>query len=237
MNSVNPLHATSSVPEGRGLRQEPAARPAVDSAESVAVRRTLRAKVATILSVVCVALAVLSGCAQDSGNNKDVLDQGYQSGDGSTRTWKKSERTDVLTLTGTDYSGNAVDISQWRGDVVVLNTWYAACPPCRAEAPDLLEIATERADEGVHLLGINRTDDAGAAQAFEREFNVNWPSIYDKSGKAIATLAGVVPIRAVPTTIILDQEGKVAARVLGQVDKTTLNAMIDEVLAESSQQS
>gem|GEM_PF-19067 len=235
MSSVNPLHARAAAAKSRGIESNAAevsaARPMSRAADAP---RRFRAPVTALSALVGVALMVLSGCAQDSGNNDDVLGQGYQSGDGSTRTWSVEERGESLTLTGPGYSGNPVGTSAWLGDVVVLNTWYAACPPCRAEAPDLLDIATERADDGVHVLGINRTDDAGAAQAFEREFAVTWPSIYDKSGKAIASLAGVVPIRAVPTTVILDREGKVAARVLGQVDKTTLNAMLDEVLAEES---
>ncbi len=189
------------------------------------------------LAALCAAgaLLMLGACAQDSGNGEVVVDQGYQSGDGSLRTWDANERGESVVLLGTDYDGNVVDTSALLGDVVVLNTWYAACPPCRAEAADLLEVATERAEDGVHLIGINRTDDAGAAQSFEREFGITWPSINDRNGKAIATLAGVVPIKAVPTTVVLDQEGRVAARVLGQVEKSTLNALIDDVLAESGE--
>lgn len=175
----------------------------------------------------------LAACAQESGNDTDVLNQGYQSGDGSVRVWEPEERGDVVALSGVDYEGQDVDTSLMTGEVVVLNTWYAACPPCRAEAADLLDVATDRAEDGVQFLGINRTDDAGTALAFEREFGITWPSIDDASGKAVAALAGIVPIKAVPTTLVLDQEGKVAARVLGQVEKSTLNALIDDVLAES----
>lgn len=180
----------------------------------------------------CATAVTLAACAQDSGNDTDVANQGYQSGDGSVRTWTPDERGDAVLLTGTDYEGNAVDTTTMSGDIIVLNTWYAACPPCRVEAPDLLDIATERAEDGVSFLGINRTDDAGAALAFEREFGITWPSINDTSGKAIATLAGVVPIKAVPTTVVLDREGRVAARVLGQVEKSTLNSLIDDVAEE-----
>lgn len=174
----------------------------------------------------------MAACAKDSGNDTDVANQGYQSGDGSVRTWNPDERGESVVLTGTDYEGNAVDTATMDGDIIVLNTWYAACPPCRVEAADLLEVATEREAEGVSFLGINRTDDAGAAQAFEREFGITWPSIDDASGSAIATLAGVVPIKAVPTTVVLDREGRVAARVLGQVEKSTLNSLIDDVVNE-----
>src|SRR5690606_39914954 len=84
------------------------------------------------------------------------------------------------------------------------------------------------------VLGINTEDDAGAAQAFQRTFDVPYPSIEDRTGEVIAGLNGVVPLQAVPTTVILDPEGKVAARVIGQAEGSTLEALVDEVLAEAA---
>ncbi|MBI9113944.1 TlpA family protein disulfide reductase [Sanguibacter sp. YZGR15] len=177
---------------------------------------------------------LLAGCAAESGSTSpdDVVGQGYQSGDGSLRTWAVDDRGEPVRLVGEDFEGNPVDTGA-GGSVVVLNTWYAACPPCRAEAPDLLEVATGRADDGVRFVGINGTDDAGAALAFEREHDVTWPSIADTDGSVMATLQGVVPVQAVPTTVVLDLEGRVAARVLGQVDASTLDGLVADVLAES----
>nr|WP_093186518.1 TlpA disulfide reductase family protein [Sanguibacter gelidistatuariae] len=178
---------------------------------------------------------MLTSCASDSGNTNpnDVADQGYLSGDGSLRTWAVSDRGEAVALTGTDFSGAPVDSTEFAGDVVVLNTWYAACPPCRAEAPALLEVATARATDGVQLIGINGTDDAGAALAFEREHAITWPSIADTNGSVVASLQKVVPVQAVPTTVVLDRQGRVAARVLGQVDATTLDGLVADVLAET----
>jgi peroxiredoxin len=213
--------------------------PVLGSRERIAPARVparAPSRAQSLCAAVVVGLCLLaSGCASDSGNTNstDVDGQGYQSGDGSLRTWAQSERGDVVSLSGTDFSGNAVDSRSFGDDVVVLNTWYAACPPCRAEAADLVSVATEHAD-GVQFIGINGTDDAGAALAFEREHNVSWPSIADTNGSVIATLQDVVPIRAVPTTVVLDKEGRVAARVLGQIDATTLSGLIDDVLAENA---
>ncbi|WP_426593101.1 TlpA family protein disulfide reductase [Cellulomonas sp. McL0617] len=177
------------------------------------------------------ALVVLSGCGQPT-HTGDVAQQGYQSGDGSTRTWAVADRKGPLELKGTDYEGTAQDVSAWRGDVVVLNTWYANCPPCRAEAPDLVALADDYAPKGVHVLGINHTDDAGDAQSFQTKFAVPYPSIDDTDGSAIAALEGIVPINAVPTTIVLDRSGRVAARLLGVVQPSTLRSMVDELVAE-----
>ena len=177
---------------------------------------------------------VASGCTPtvtggwDEGGDRT----GYVSGDRSVTTWEAGDRTGPVDLTGIDFAGEPVDLADWRGDVVVLNTWYAACPPCRAEAPDLVALAEDYADAGVHLLGINSTDDAGAAQPFERTFSVPYPSVHDADGTAVAALQGVVPVQAVPTTVLLDRSGKVAARILGVIDPSTVRTLIDELLEE-----
>lgn len=206
-------------------RTLPAARPARPGRPRL--RRALGA------GAVLAATLTVAACAQDSGAGTDVVGQGYVSGDGSVRTWDPDDRGDVVTLTGTDYEGEAVDTSAWLGDVVVLNTWYAACAPCRAEAPDLVELANDRADDGVQVLGINTTDEAGAAQAFQRRFEVPYPSIDDRSGEVVATLSGTVPLQAVPSTVVLDREGRVAARVIGLAEGSTLGALVDDVVAEA----
>lgn len=180
-----------------------------------------------------VTAAVLMGCAQPSGNDGDVINQGYTSGDGSVRQWPQDDRGEPVRLTGEDFEGGAVDTGDWQGDVVVINTWYAACPPCRAEAPALVAIAEEYQGRA-HLVGLNSTDETATAQAFQRTFDVNYPSIADRDGAATATLQGVVPLQAVPTTVLLDQQGRVAARVLGEVPQSTLATLIDDLLDEAA---
>lgn len=175
----------------------------------------------------------LAGCAGGQAPpTEQSVDQGYQSGDGSTTTWPAGSRQGPVELAGTDFEGQARDVADWRGDVVVLNTWYAACPPCRAEAPDLVAFAQDYADRGVHVLGINSVDAAGAAQPFQKTFSVPYPSLEDTSGAAVASLQGIVAVSAVPTTVVLDREGKVAARVLGLLDASTLRTVVDDLLDE-----
>jgi peroxiredoxin len=194
----------------------------------VRLRRT-RTRTAAVVAL----LGLLTACTGGgSGTPEDVTDQNYQSGDGTATTWKPADRKGPVELAGTDFDGNPVGTADWKGDVVVLNTWYANCPPCRAEAPDLVALATQYADQGVHVLGINGTDAAGAAQAFQRQFEVPYPSLADSDGTAVADLQGTVPINAVPTTVVLDRDGKVAARVLGLAEGSTLSAIVDDLLAE-----
>lgn len=177
-------------------------------------------------------LAACSGGDAAGTAGDDVADQGYVSGDGTVSQWDTGDRQGPVAIAGTDFAGQAVDIADWRGDVVVLNTWYAQCPPCRAEAPDLVALADDYADQGVRVLGINGVDDAGTAESFQETFDVPYPSIDDREKSAVAALQGVVPIQATPTTVVLDRDGKVAARVVGLADGSTLRALVDEVLAE-----
>ncbi len=168
----------------------------------------------------------LGGCAAPGGG----ASPGYVSGDGTVTEFAYADRGEPLELTGESFGGDTVDVGALRGQVVIITTWYAACPPCRAEAPDLVALDA-RAD--VQVLGVNSRDDAGTAQAFQRTFAVQFPSIDDADGQAIAALQGLVALNAVPTTLILDTEGRVAARVIGRADAATLAALVDAASAEA----
>ena len=188
------------------------------------VRRSLAGALLVVLLAAC--------STPPSASTGTSTDKGYTSADGTTKTWPAGQRTGPVELSGTDSDGKAQDIAGWRGDVVVVNTWYAACPPCRAEAPDLVALANDEKAKGLHVIGVNSTDAAGTAAAFARQFSVPYPSIIDTNGSAIAALQGVVPVNAVPTTVVLDREGRVAARILGRVDPSTLRSVVDQLLAE-----
>ncbi|WP_246012716.1 TlpA disulfide reductase family protein [Myceligenerans xiligouense] len=193
---------------------------------------TARRLAAALLAAGCA--ATLAACtAADSGAG-DVAGQGYVSGDGSVQSWDVGDRRGPVSIAGTDFTGAERDTADWAGDVVVLNTWYAGCPPCRAEAPALTDLATAYQDDGVRFLGINTEDDAATALAFERTFDTPYPSLEDRDGRVVADLSGVVPLQAVPTTVVLDAEGMVAARVIGEVERPTLESLIDDALAEDA---
>ena len=185
------------------------------------------------LAALALAALALAGCGTGADPATDTSGAGYQAGDGSWTTWDEGERGEPVELVGTTYDGDELDLADWRGDVVVLNTWYAACPPCRAEAGDLAAIHADYAAEDVQMLGINPRDDAATAQAFERSFSVPYVSLHDESARGVAALQGVVPLQAMPTTVVLDAEGRVAGRVLGQIDPTVVRGMIDDALAEA----
>ncbi len=200
-----------------------------------APRRRNRARLLQLAAPLMAAVVVLSGCTANDplaeeareGSNKN-----YIAGDGSVTEYGPGERSEPLDVEGTLYNGETVSASDWQGQVTVLNFWYAACAPCREEAPDLIALHDDFESRGVQFYGVNIRDGKENAEAFERNFGIPYPSIDDTDGGVLLSMTGYVPPQAVPTTIVVDSEGRVAARILGLADKSTLKALIETALAE-----
>lgn len=181
-------------------------------------------------------VAGLAGCSQSSsaGDRVDVAEQGYVSGDGSTTILAEADRTPAPDLRGTTLQGEPFVLADHLGEVVVLNTWASWCAPCRAEAPALEATSRELADRGVTLVGLNTRDSAAAAQAFVRRFDISYPSVADPDGSLQLLFHDTLPPSAIPTTVVIDQKGRVAARALGEVDRSRLLGLVEPILAEGS---
>ncbi|MGP5078662.1 TlpA family protein disulfide reductase [Brachybacterium alimentarium] len=184
-----------------------------------------------LLTAGCAALTavVLTACGGDTG---DRYDTGYISGDGVSTEIPPADRSGPLEFSGITYEGEEFAVAGHRGELLVVNVWYAACPPCRKEAPDLREISQEYAGQGVRFIGINLRDEAGPALAFEEGYGITYPSLPDLDAEIMFTLRGQVAPNAVPSTLVMDREGRVSARISGAIDPSTLRSMIDRVLAE-----
>lgn len=162
----------------------------------------------------------------NSGDGKN-----YIAGDGAVQEYALDKRTDPVEINTETYHGNKVNTAEWQGQPVVLNFWYAACAPCRIEAPDLKKLA-EEFDGKVHFLGINVRDEAEAAKAFERTFEIPYESVQDTNGLVQQAMTKYVPLQAVPSTVVLDRKGRVRARVIGAVEPSTLKSLISTALTE-----
>lgn len=172
----------------------------------------------------------LAACGANDQPQSEGDGAGFVSGDGTVTEWGPSERGAPVELTGVSMEGEEIDVASWRGAPVVINFWYANCPPCRAEAPDLVEVATELEPEGVRFLGVNNTDQPATALAFERTYEIPYPSLFDESSAGVAAMQGQVPLQAVPTTVVLDAQGRVSARVIGIVTASNLRTLVRDVL-------
>jgi peroxiredoxin len=179
---------------------------------------------------------VLSGCSGDPLAEKYGAGAGTGSGSlgGAFSEFAPVERGEPVVFEGTTDTGMTVSNEDFVGDVLVGNFWYAECAPCRAEAPDLRDLSQKYDGKGASFLGINVYDQADNARAFARTFDIRYPSIMDAdSGQARLAFVGHAPPSAVPTTLVLDKEGRVAARFLGQImAASSLDTIIRELVAE-----
>jgi thiol-disulfide isomerase/thioredoxin len=141
----------------------------------------------------------------------------------------ESERGEPLDLAGVDLQGEPLALSDSRGDITVVNSWATWCAPCRTEMPEFAEAARSLEGQGVTFVGINVQDDLAGA----REYTVDTPyrSIVDDDGSLVAQIPDVPP-RSLPVTVILDNEGRVAVRIVGPIVLGTLEDTILGVLAD-----
>lgn len=165
----------------------------------------------------------------NSGDQK-----GYVSGSGTLEQVPVKDRGEPLKLSGTTLTGADWSISDAKGRVLVLNTWGSWCAPCVAEAPDLQRAwaAVSKADKPVQFMGVNYRESAETAAAFVRSAKVTYPSLADDGGQTILALRGKAS--NTPTTLVLDRQGRIAARVSGPVTSSTLTGLIDDVLAQTA---
>lgn len=173
---------------------------------------------------VFVILAIaLAGC---SGGGSSSSEESFVSGDGSTTFIKIADRKIApsitgLTLTGTNYTYS-------KRQIAVVNVWASWCSPCRAEAPTLASLANKYSD--VAFIGILTRDNPATAEAFARRFKLPYPTIIDDS--ILIGFKGSLPANAIPTTVVLDKNGRVAARISGIITVASLTQLIERVRAE-----
>ena len=184
-------------------------------------------------------LLLTAACTSDplaeqyrSGDNK-----GFVAADGfRVVEIPAADRTEPVEFEGVLDTGGSTTSADYAGEVLVVNFWYAGCAPCRAEAPLLQEVSEEFEGDGAAFVGVNVRDQAATAASFEENYGITYPSIVDvNDGSVQYAFAGDVPPAAVPTTLVLDAEGRVAARILGQVkDASILETIVRDVIAEQA---
>ena len=189
----------------------------------------MRRRIVHIAIFLGAAVLVLAGCSADP-----ATDAGFVSGDGSVTILDPDTRTQAPEVSGVDLDGNPLSTADFPGEIIVLNVWASWCAPCRAEAPALEEVATEYVDQGVQLIGLNTRDSEASAQGFIKNYGVSFPSIVDTDGRLQLLFNETLPPQAIPSTIVIDHNGMVAARALGAVDASTLRGIVDQLQQESA---
>jgi thiol-disulfide isomerase/thioredoxin len=197
------------------------------------MRRARTTAVAAALCALAGALAGgLAGCT--AGRGAVATDSGterFLAGDGVASYVRAAARKAPFALAGKTLDGAPVDVASFRGGPVVVNVWGSWCAPCKAEQPLLERVAAGTRSRGVHFLGVDiREPGRTAPRRHLAAFHVTYPSIYDPHARLLPRFP--VPARTIPTTYVLDRQGRVAAYVYGGVDETGLRALLDKVLAE-----
>jgi thiol-disulfide isomerase/thioredoxin len=182
------------------------------------------------------AALALAGCSGGSdtvaAQARGAGDRGYISADGTVETIAVADRRTAIRVQGTTLEGRPLDTQADRGQVVVLNTWGSWCPPCNAEARDLQQVWQQQRGDGVRFVGIALREEPATGIAFQRKFGITYPSVRWDGGKVLLQLKGKAT--APPTTLVLDRQGRLAARVSGKVAGSTLSGLIEDVRGEPS---
>jgi thiol-disulfide isomerase/thioredoxin len=143
------------------------------------------------------------------------------------------QREDPVSLTGRDLDGERLSTTEFRGKPVVAVVWGSWCAPCRAEAPDVVAAARELGDSA-QFVGINiRDSSTEQARSFVRTFEVPYPSYFSPDGDAMLAFSGTLTPNSIPSFVVLDAEGRVAASIIGELpSRTTLVEVVEDVAAE-----
>ncbi len=190
------------------------------------------------------ALLVLSLAGGLAACTNDPLAEQYRAGDNKgfiaangfqIVEIPEAERTEPVDFEGTTETGEKLGSADVAGDVVVVNFWYAACGPCRAEAESLEKANASFEGKDVSFIGINTSDAPETATAFAEQYGVTYPSLMAAQDGAIKlAFADKTPINATPMTLVLDKQGRVAARIIGQLESASiLQTLVRDALEES----
>ena len=191
------------------------------------------------LLVLLTAAAVLVGCA----TGDDAVAQG-----GTFEFVAPGGKTDITyeppplrgtpgPLSGPDLmdTSKTISLSDFAGEVVVINVWGQWCGPCRAEISELEKVYDATRGDGVAFLGIDvRDNDIEAPRDFVIDRDVTYPSIYDPAMRTMIAFGGKYPTTVIPSTVVLDREHRVAAVFLRELLAEDLLPVVQRLAAESA---
>ena len=195
-------------------------------------------RVVRVAAIIAAGIVGVAGCSDGQVQRSDSAGQTrYVSGSGVVTIVPPDDRQPAPDFSGPLLDGaGEFSLADAKGSVVVLNVWASWCPPCRKEAPALQAVSTELVEQGVQFVGVNVRDNATDARAFEQEFGLTYPSVVDTDSSLLLAFRDTLPPNAIPSTLVVDREGRLAARVLDEVTETSLRDLVSDIAAEDSAQ-
>jgi thiol-disulfide isomerase/thioredoxin len=171
------------------------------------------------LALIVAALALVAGCSSSA------------SGVGQSAFFEVTKRHAAPRLTGELLDGGTFDLTQRRGEVVVVNFWASWCGPCRAEVAELVSVADATRSKGVSFVGVDVRDERDKARAFVTGHSVAYPSLFDPAGRAALDFSDVPP-NTTPATLVIDRQGRIAAVFRKALLREELAPVVEKVAAE-----
>lgn len=183
------------------------------------------------LTVGALLLAILAGCSPSVDQPTAGKRYEFTGATGAGRLLPASDRADAPPFNGELLDGTRFDSAQLGGDVTVINFWGSWCAPCRVETPDLQAVYADVRDQGVQFVGVDVKDQRQLARAFVANVGAEYPSLFDPRGEVALAFRGF-PANVVPSTILLDRQGRVAAVYTGAVAQNDLRAALVALLKD-----
>ena len=177
-------------------------------------------------------LLILSACASPNAAIQNSGEAGFISGDGTATFVQINERKSAPKLASTDFNGAKISLENFKNKVVVINVWGSWCSPCRKEATELEELYLKNKDSGVQFIGINIRDSKVSAEKFVTNYQITYPNIFDRDGILLLGFKETLPANAIPSTVLIDKNGLVAARQLGPIDRALIQGFISSLVEE-----
>ncbi len=182
--------------------------------------------------------ATLAGCSGESASNASTATE--SSGDfdfkGNTPLGEvipAAARESAPVFEGELLDETAFESASLAGDITVLNFWGSWCAPCRVETPEFQAVYADVAESGVQFLGVDVKDNRQMAQAFVDSVGAEYPSLFDPRGEVAMAFRGF-PANVVPSTILIDRAGLVAAVYVAVVPEDDLRRALELLLAEET---
>ena len=191
----------------------------------------VRRAVATAVTAVVGVLGVAACSGQVAANTPAGNGVNFVSGNGNSTYYLAGSRPEAPGVSGSTLSGARFSLSSYRGKVVVLNFWGSWCAPCRSEAPTLAVLSEQYQLKGVQFVGVDIRDSPASAEAFVQNFDISYPSLNDPADEIALAFRGTVPPEAIPSTLVIDRNGHIAGRIIGQATDASLGTILAKVTA------
>jgi thiol-disulfide isomerase/thioredoxin len=211
-------------------------RAAARAADAIGACVRQPARSAAALAAAAAVVVSLTACSGGAIAQSTPVSNGtsFVAGGSGASYFAPAGRHTAPAVSGTTLTGQKLNLTQFHGHVLVLNFWGSWCEPCRVEAPALAALSARYQKAGVRFVGIDIRDNPASANAFLRNFRIGYPSLNDPNDEIALRFQGTVPPLGIPTSLVIDPRGRIAARIVGGVSYDGLHALLTKITAESS---